>query len=224
MQASVLEAGLSVRRAAVEMGVHRTTAFRWRHRILTQASSTRAGALNGAAEADETYMLRSYKGQPCRLRAEQSRAPRRRGGRAPPSAVCQMNRCLFWCYVTVRVKSATSCSSAPTRNILRLCLHKAWPTMQSCVAIPVPLWQRRPAPARWNINRSIPRPVSVGVDRGTSRTSMPTTAVTNTGCAGSTESRPRTWRTVSAGFVLWIDMPKADPSPLRCWLWPWEFE
>jgi transposase-like protein len=82
MQASVLEAGLSVRRAAVEMGVHRTTAFRWRHRILTQASSTRAGALNGVAEADETYMLRSYKGQPCRLRAEQSRAPRRRGGRA----------------------------------------------------------------------------------------------------------------------------------------------
>ena len=82
MQASVLEAGLSVRCAAIEMGVHRTTAFRWRHRFLTLASSTRASALSGVAEADETYMLRSYKGQPRRLRAEQSRAPRRRGGKA----------------------------------------------------------------------------------------------------------------------------------------------
>lgn len=34
------------------------------------------------AEADETYLLRSYKGQPRRLHAEQSRKARRRGGKA----------------------------------------------------------------------------------------------------------------------------------------------
>jgi len=81
-QATALEEGLSVRRAAAQMGVHRTTAFRWRHRFLTLAATTRARALSGVAEADETYTLRSYKGQARRLKAEQTRAPRHRGGKA----------------------------------------------------------------------------------------------------------------------------------------------
>jgi transposase-like protein len=81
-QARALEAGVSVRTAAAELGVHRTTAFRWRHRFLRRPSAIKACALSGVAEADETYMLRSYKGQPGRLRAEQTRRPRRRGGRA----------------------------------------------------------------------------------------------------------------------------------------------
>ena len=63
-QASALDAGLSVRKAAVQMGVHRTTAFRWHHRFLRLASTARATALAGVAEADETYTLRSAKGQP----------------------------------------------------------------------------------------------------------------------------------------------------------------
>jgi transposase-like protein len=81
-QASVLEEGLSVRRAAAQMGVHRTTASPWRHRFLRLPATVQATALAGVAEADETYTLRSYKGQPRRLKAEQSRAPRRRGGKA----------------------------------------------------------------------------------------------------------------------------------------------
>ena len=81
-QANALDAGLSVRKAALRMTVHRTTAFRWRHRFLKLASTRRATALAGVAEADETYTLRSYKGQRRRLRAEQARAPRRRGGKA----------------------------------------------------------------------------------------------------------------------------------------------
>lgn len=81
-QVKALGEGLSVRRAAAQMGVHRTTAFRWRHRFLRLPATARATALSGVAEADETYTLRSYKGQPRRLRAEQSRAPRRRGGKA----------------------------------------------------------------------------------------------------------------------------------------------
>jgi transposase-like protein len=81
-QARALEEGWSVRRAAAHMGVHRTTAFRWRHRFLTRPATARASALAGVAEADETYTLRSYKGQRRRLQAEQSRAPRRRGGKA----------------------------------------------------------------------------------------------------------------------------------------------
>lgn len=81
-QAKVLHLGLSVRAAASQLEVHRTTAFRWRHRFLTVPCEIKAIPLTGVAEADETYHLRSYKGQPRRLLAEQSRAPRRRGGSA----------------------------------------------------------------------------------------------------------------------------------------------
>lgn len=81
-QAQVLEEGVSVRKAAARLGVHRTTAFRWRHRFLTVPCEVKAHHLDGIVEADEAYFLRSYKGQPQRLRREQSRQARRRGGRA----------------------------------------------------------------------------------------------------------------------------------------------
>ena len=76
------EEGLSVRRAAAEMCMHPTTAFRWRHRFLQLPATVHASAMSGIAEVDETYTLRSYKGQPRRLRAEHLRAARRRGGKA----------------------------------------------------------------------------------------------------------------------------------------------
>jgi len=82
LQAQALDEGLSVRKAAARMGVHRTTAFRWRHRFLTLPREVKAQHLDGVAEADETYVLRSYKGQRRQLLAEQARKPRRRGGRA----------------------------------------------------------------------------------------------------------------------------------------------
>lgn len=84
-QARVLDEGLSVRKAAARMGVHRTTAFRWRHRFLAAACEAKAQRLEGVAEADETYFLRSYKGQRYRLaelNGEHAREPRRRGGHA----------------------------------------------------------------------------------------------------------------------------------------------
>ncbi|WP_341675583.1 IS1595 family transposase [Niveibacterium sp. SC-1] len=81
VQAQVLELGLSVRKAARHLGVHRTTAFRWRHRFLALPRALKAQALQGVAEADETYELRSFKGQPQRL-GQQSRAARKRGGHA----------------------------------------------------------------------------------------------------------------------------------------------
>ena len=81
-QAKAMDEGLSVRKAAARMGVHRTTAFRWRHRFLVVARETNAHKLAGVAEADETYVLRSYKGQRSKLQAEQNRKPRQRGGKA----------------------------------------------------------------------------------------------------------------------------------------------
>ena len=64
------------------MDVHRTTAFRWRHRLLALPRDVKADKLAGVAEADETYALHSYKGQRGKLLAKQARKPRRRGGKA----------------------------------------------------------------------------------------------------------------------------------------------
>ncbi len=54
LQAQALDQGLSVRKAARQMGVHRTTSFRWRHRFLTLPRDVKEQALTGVAEADET--------------------------------------------------------------------------------------------------------------------------------------------------------------------------
>jgi transposase-like protein len=81
-QAEMLAQGLSVRKAADELGVHPTTIFRWRHRWLYVPRETKAEHMEGVVEADETYQLRSYKGQKKRLRAETTHKPRRRGGKA----------------------------------------------------------------------------------------------------------------------------------------------
>ncbi|MFO1364032.1 MAG: IS1595 family transposase [Burkholderiales bacterium] len=79
-QTQVLSDGLSVRKAAARLGVHRTTAFRWRHRWLDRPREVKARHMTGVVEADETYHLRSYKGQRALLKAQSVRLPRRRGG------------------------------------------------------------------------------------------------------------------------------------------------
>ena len=75
--AKSLEEGESVSKAAQRCGVHRNTAFRWRHRFLNLPASLQAESLKGIAEADETFFLRSQKGQ-----RTEGRPPRKRGGKA----------------------------------------------------------------------------------------------------------------------------------------------
>jgi transposase-like protein len=55
--------GLTVRAAADAIGVHRNTAFRWRHRFLRQIETIQPTQLNGIVEADETFFRESFKGQ-----------------------------------------------------------------------------------------------------------------------------------------------------------------
>ena len=69
--------GKSVRASAQACGVHYTTTFRWRHRFLRLPEEKQAQVLRGIAEADETFLLRSKKGE----RGLQRRA-RKRGGKA----------------------------------------------------------------------------------------------------------------------------------------------
>lgn len=68
--------GLSVRKAAQECAVSKTTAFLWRHRFLKQASTHQDTPQGGLIEVDETFFLESFKGQ-----RRLPRPARRRGGK-----------------------------------------------------------------------------------------------------------------------------------------------
>ncbi len=70
--------GTSVAKAAERCGVHSTTAFRWRHRFLGSPALNKPQTLTGIVEADETFILESFKGR----RSDLPRPPRKRGGKA----------------------------------------------------------------------------------------------------------------------------------------------
>jgi transposase-like protein len=80
-QAQVLIDGLSITKAAQQLEVARSTAFRWRHRFLALPHHVKAGHFSGIVEADETCLLKSCKGRRPELR-KQGRKARKRGGRA----------------------------------------------------------------------------------------------------------------------------------------------
>ena len=70
-------AGESVAKAAACCEVAYTTAFRWRHRFLMAPARDKPTRLVGIVEADETFILESFKGR----RAGLPRASRKRGGK-----------------------------------------------------------------------------------------------------------------------------------------------
>ena len=77
-QAQALIAGETIAKAARRCGVDYTTAFRWRHRFLAALNHDKPAQLTGIVEADETFILESFKGK----RAGMTRAPRKRGGKS----------------------------------------------------------------------------------------------------------------------------------------------
>jgi transposase-like protein len=82
--------GQSVRKAADGTGVHRNTAFRWRHRFLHLAKDDRPAALTGIAEADELFLLESQKGS-----RSLDRPPRKRGGVASRRGINREHVCVL---------------------------------------------------------------------------------------------------------------------------------
>lgn len=77
-QAEALIGGESLARAAKRCDVHPSTAFRWRHRFLAALNLDKPASLSGLVEADETFILESFKGK----RTGLPRASRKRGGKA----------------------------------------------------------------------------------------------------------------------------------------------
>jgi transposase-like protein len=76
-QEQALMSGESLAEAATRCGVAYTTAFRWRHRFLAAPALDKPTRLTGIVEADETFILESFKGR----RAGLPRAARTRGGK-----------------------------------------------------------------------------------------------------------------------------------------------
>lgn len=84
-QAQAMIEGVSLAKAAERCGVHPTTAYRWRHRFLSAPALDKPQTLQGIVEADETFILESFKGR----RRGLARKARKRGGKARhPGAFC----------------------------------------------------------------------------------------------------------------------------------------
>src|SRR5271166_4712962 len=79
--------GKSLAKTAGLCGVHSTTAFRWRHRFLGSPAVDKPRTLNGIVEADETFILESFKGRWSDL----PRKARKRGGSARHPGLHQDN-------------------------------------------------------------------------------------------------------------------------------------
>jgi transposase-like protein len=77
-QTQALITGESLVKAAKRCAVDVTTAFRWRHRFLSAPALDKPGQLTGIVEADETYILESFKGR----RSGLPRPAHKRGGMA----------------------------------------------------------------------------------------------------------------------------------------------
>ena len=80
--ARALIEGVSLRKAAARCDINLTTSFRWRHRFLKAPKGTKAKAVTGIVEADETFIRKSAKGS----RTLKGRAPRKRGTKAAKAA------------------------------------------------------------------------------------------------------------------------------------------
>jgi transposase-like protein len=79
--------GKSLSKTAQLCGVHPTTAFRWRHRFLRSPAADKPRSLSGIVEADETFVLESFKGR----RSDLPRTARKRGGKARHPGLHQDN-------------------------------------------------------------------------------------------------------------------------------------
>ena len=81
---------LPVRAAARRVGVHRNTAFRWRHRFLHWVKLDRPASLGGIVEADEMFLLESQKGS-----RTLDRPARKRGGKAKRPGISRELDCIL---------------------------------------------------------------------------------------------------------------------------------
>jgi len=101
----------TVRAAAKRVGVHRNTAFRWRHRFLERVKDDRPAQLTGIVEADEMFMLESQKGS-----RKLDRKARKRGGKASRRGISRELDCIL----VARDRSGQTIDAVTGRGALKL--------------------------------------------------------------------------------------------------------
>jgi transposase-like protein len=201
--------GKSLAKTAELCGVHPTTAFRWRHRFLRAPSDDKPRRLSGIVEADETFILESFKGR----RSDLPRKARKRGGTARHPGPCQDNIPVL---VARDRKGATLDAVLPQADGASIAaVLKGIVTPGNHLVgdggKPLAAFARRagipfhaaPAPGK-------PSPEALTC---TSTTSTPTTAASSNGSAASTASQPRTCPTISVGDAP--SKPGATNSPRK---------
>jgi transposase-like protein len=87
--------GFSVRKSANICGIHRNTAFAWRHKLLDALQQPAEKArLDGIIEADETFFRVSYKGNHKKSSFKIPRETRKRGGSAHKRGLSKEQVCV----------------------------------------------------------------------------------------------------------------------------------
>jgi transposase-like protein len=188
--------GKSLAKTAALCGVHPTTAFRWRHRFLRAPAVNKPRSLRGIVEADETFILESFKGRWSDL----PRAARKRGGTARHAGLYQDNIPIL---VARDRKGATFDAVLPQVDSASVAAALAGVVTPSNHLI----GDGGKAIAAFARKAGIPfhgpcqRPESQPRKRRicTSTTSTPITAASSNGSAASTASPPRTCPTISDG-------------------------
>ena len=198
--------GKSLAKTAELCGVHPTTAFRWRHRFLGSPADDKPRTLSGIVEADETFILESFKGRWSDL----PRKARKRGGSARHPGLHQDNIPVL---VARDRKGATFDAVLPQVDSAAIGTALAGVVTQS-----QPFgWRRRPGDRRLRPQGQdfLPRRAGGPANRPPrpptciSITSTPTTAASSNGWRASTASPPRTCRIISAGGA------PSKPGPIR---------
>lgn len=85
--------GATLKRISGELGIHISTAFFWRHKVLNGLKNLPAELLNGVAEVDETYFLESHKGK--HKTRISHRKPRKRGGSSKFRGISREQVCVL---------------------------------------------------------------------------------------------------------------------------------
>ena len=207
-QATVMRDGLSLTQAMQRLNVARTTALRWRHRFLAAPKAVQAQVLNGVAETDETFFLRSCKGQ----RSGLTRKARPRGGKAAKRGLSKeqvpvliaRDRSGATADFILDVDDASHVVAA-LKPILPpdaiLCTDSSRTLIAAAQTLKV------------DITPSICPPAFALTALGTSRTSMPTTAASRGGFAIFTAFRRATSIPTSAGSEPSSGHPEKPCSP-----------
>lgn len=86
--AQCVKEGCSVRKAAKKCGIHRNTAFRWRHRFLENTRTVKAQCLQGIVEVDELYLMKSEKGSKSLVKSPRKRGVKNRERISKAQQVC----------------------------------------------------------------------------------------------------------------------------------------